>query len=110
MAKPIDVGAEEFQVEVLEEDDTPVLVDFWSPTCGHCLTLNPHFEQAAEKLEGTVRFVKVSFPENREVFQKYGVRATPTMVLIRGGEEVDRTVGARRADEIGEWLEDRLES
>ncbi|MEA3399810.1 MAG: thioredoxin domain-containing protein [Armatimonadota bacterium] len=108
MAKPMDVDGADFQTDVLQFDETPVLVDFWSPTCGHCLALNPHFDQLAAERDGEVRFAKVSYPDNKELFEEYSVRATPTLVLLKGGEEVARTVGAKRAEELNEWLQENL--
>ena len=65
MAKPVDVTPEEFDAEVLQVTDQPVLVDFWSETCGHCLTLNPQYEAAAESNEG-VKFAKASGSPSKE--------------------------------------------
>lgn len=106
MAKPIDVQADQFDAEVIEDQATPVLVDFWSPTCGHCLALNPNFEEAAEALDGKVKFVKIAFGDGRDVFKRFGVRGTPTMVLFSGGEEVKREVGAKPADDIVAMCQD----
>ncbi|MGC9318247.1 MAG: thioredoxin family protein [Armatimonadota bacterium] len=108
MAKPIDVEGANFHTEVLKFDETPVLVDFWSPSCGHCLALNPHFEQLAAERDGQVRFAKVSYADNSDLFRDYNVRATPTLVLFRAGEEIARTVGAKRAEELDEWLQQNL--
>jgi len=108
MAKPIDVTGEDFEEEVIKCTDMPVLVDFWSETCGHCLALNPQYDQAAEAREGEVKFAKVSFQDCRDLFSEHGVRATPTLVLFRDGEEIARTVGAMRADDLQEWLDERL--
>jgi len=102
MAKPIDVEPEEFDAEVLENQELPVLVDFWSPTCGHCLALNPNYDEAAEELAGKIKFVKVAFPEGRELFKRFGVRGTPTLVLFKEGEEVEREVGAKPKEDIVE--------
>ena len=107
MAKPIDVGSDDFRIEVLDVEGQPVFVDFWSETCGHCLTLNPQFEEAAEENE-TVKFAKIAFQNGKEVFKEHGVRATPTLVLFSDGEELARTVGAKRAEELGQWLEEQL--
>ncbi|MFP4248190.1 MAG: thioredoxin family protein [Armatimonadota bacterium] len=103
MAKPLDVTGDDFEAEVLKVEDQPVLVDFWSETCGHCLTLNPQYEAAAEDNED-VKFVKISFQDAKDLFKEHGVRATPTLVLFSEGEEIARTVGAKRADELNGWL------
>jgi thioredoxin 1 len=104
MAKPLDVTPDQFEAEVLQEE-RPVVVDFWSETCAHCLTLNPHYDQAASENEA-VKFVKVSFQAARDLFREHAVRATPTLVLFSGGEEIARTVGAKRADELNDWLKE----
>ena len=109
MAKPLDVAPDEFDAEVLQVEDCPVIVDFWSETCGHCLTLNPQYEQAADEND-SVKFTKVSFQQAKDLFKEYGVRATPTLVLFSSGEEVARTVGAKRADELNEWLGEQTEA
>lgn len=109
MAKPIDAGSEDFEAEVLLIEDQPVFVDFWSESCGHCLALNPEFAQAAGTHD-SVKFVKVSLQQGRDLFKEYGVRGTPTLVLFSGGEEIARTVGAMRAEELGEWLQEQLDA
>lgn len=108
MAKPIDVDSEEFETEVLSDDDRPVLVDFWSETCGHCLALNPQYDQAAEAKGDEVKFVKVAYQQSPDLFGQYGVRATPTLVLFRDGEEIARTVGAMRAHDLIAWIDENL--
>ena len=108
MAKPIDVGPEEFEAEVLRCRDRPVLVDFWSETCGHCLALNPHYDKAAEDKGEQVKFVKVSYQHGRDLFKDYDVRSTPTLVLFKNGNEIARTVGARSADALKTWLDEHL--
>ncbi|MBD3291371.1 MAG: thioredoxin fold domain-containing protein [Armatimonadia bacterium] len=107
MSKPVDVSPEEFEAEVLQVSEKPVLVDFWSETCGHCLTLNPQYEAAADENED-VKFAKVSFQQAKDLFKEHGVRATPTLILFSDGEEVARTVGAKRADELNGWLTDEM--
>ncbi|MGD9497752.1 MAG: thioredoxin family protein [Armatimonadota bacterium] len=108
MAKPVNVVSDEFQAQVLEVNDKPVVVDFWSETCGHCLALNPQFDQAAENKGDEVKFVKVSFQQSRDLFREHNVRATPTLVLFRDGEEIARKVGAMPADELVAWIDENL--
>jgi len=108
MGKPVHVDGDNFQSEVLEFSGTPVLVDFWSETCGHCLALNPQYDQAADDNEAKVKFVKVSFQADKDLFKDHGVRATPTLVLFGGGKEISRKVGAMRADDLTAGLDENL--
>ena len=106
MAEPVNADAESFAQEVGTADGL-VLVDFWSPTCPHCLKLNPELDKAAEDGAGRARFVKVSFADAQSLFAEHGVTAVPTLVLFRNGDEVARREGAETADEILSWLEEQ---
>ncbi len=107
MSKPMDVTAQNFEEEVVKEA-SPVLVDFWSPSCPHCRRLSPDFEKAAEEAAGRVKFVKVSVPDARPLFSQHRVNAVPTLVLFRDGEELARQEGALSPQEISAWLEQHL--
>jgi thioredoxin-like negative regulator of GroEL len=106
MAKPQTVKQGNFQAAVLEAAE-PVLVDFWSPTCPHCQALAPHFEAAAEKIEG-VKFVKVSTEEALPLFDQHQVNAVPVLILFKNGKELAREGGSKTCEEIEAWLKEQL--
>jgi thioredoxin 1 len=107
VAKPVDLSAENFEEEVLK-GQTPVLVDFWSPSCPHCRRLNPEFEKAAELAQGKAKFVKVSLEDARPLFAQHEVNAVPTMILFLDGKPLTRREGSRTAEQILSWLETHL--
>ncbi|HEX2982208.1 MAG TPA: thioredoxin [Ignavibacteriales bacterium] len=82
-----------FTNEVLNAD-TPVLVDFWAPWCGPCLASAPMVDQIAADLQGKLKVVKVNTDVNIAVADKYGIRSIPTFGIFKGGELVDKVVGA----------------
>lgn len=53
----------------------------------------PLFAELSEEIEG-VTFVKVDVDENPDTAAKYQVSAMPTFIFIKGGEVVDRLMGA----------------
>lgn len=83
-----------FPSEVLESTQ-PVLVDFWAPWCGPCRQIAPMIDQLAGENAGSLKVGKVNIDENPQVAQEYGVEAIPTLLIFKGGEVVQRFVGAQ---------------
>ena len=80
------------------------ILDFTASWCGPCKAIAPIFKELSEEFDA--QFIKVDVDENPEAAQKFGVSAMPTFVFIKGGEVVDRLMGANAArlkELIAEW-------
>ena len=76
-------------------DNTPLLVvDFWATWCGPCLRLAPILEDVAASMQGKVVIGKCDVDSCDDIVAQYRVRNIPTVVFIKGGEVVDKVVGA----------------
>lgn len=93
-----------FQPE-MERSALPVLVDFWAPWCGPCRAMAPTIEQLASEMAGRVRFAKLNVDENRVTAQRFNVASIPTLLVFKGGREIDRLVGVQPKSEIARRLE-----
>jgi thioredoxin 2 len=93
---------------IVERSPIPVLIDFWAPWCGPCRMVSPSVERLARDLAGRLKAVKVNTDIEPGLQARFGVQGIPTLVLMEGGQERDRSVGAMSAQDLRRWVESRL--
>lgn len=89
----------DFQTEVLDSP-IPVLVDFSAEWCGPCRAIEPFVHQVAQELEGKAKVVTIDVDAHADVAARYGIMSIPALVVFKGGQEVDRLIGAAPKDRI----------
>ena len=94
----IDVKTADFEAEVLKSDKT-VLVDFWAVWCGPCRMLSPVVDQVAEE-NPNIKVCKVNVDEEQQRAIKYGVMSIPSLLVFKGGELVNQSVGVIPKEEV----------
>ncbi|MET9093809.1 thioredoxin [Streptomyces cyaneofuscatus] len=102
-----DVTEETFEREVLGSD-LPVLVQFTADWCGPCRQLAPVLGEIAREEAGRIRVVQLHVDRDPGVAVRFGVMATPTLMVFRAGEPVTSMVGARPKRKLLRELEEAL--
>lgn len=97
----LNLNKDNFKTEVLDSK-TPVLVDFWSFSCGPCKMLEPILKSIEEKT--TVKIAKLEVSDGMDIFKEYNVSYVPTLILFKDGKAVDRKGGLLRENALLEWL------
>lgn len=106
MSKIPEVGLHNWTAEVLQSD-RPVLVDFFSPTCGPCRMQTPVLEELAAERQD-LKIVKLDVSENPELAVHHQIAAVPTLMLVNNGQVVDSLRGLQNRDRLLYFLENSL--
>ena len=80
--------------ETLKNGELPLVVDFWATWCGPCRMIAPIIEELANEYDGKIVVGKCDVEENDDIVSEFGIRHIPTVLFFKGGQVVDKTVGA----------------
>ncbi len=92
----------------LKSGDLPLVVDFWATWCGPCRMVAPIIAELAVAYEGKAVIGKCDVEENEDVAAEYGIRNIPTILFFKGGEVVNKLVGAQPKAKIEEAIKQLL--
>ena len=83
-----------FKAEVLDSGKLSV-IDFWAEWCGPCRAIGPVIEDLSKEYAGKVNVGKVNVDHNPQVSMNYGITSIPAILFVKGGQVVDKLVGAQ---------------
>ncbi len=89
----VDVTLDQLR-SLIQSSPVPVVVDFWAPWCGPCLSFAPTYASTAERHAGEFVFAKLNTQDHQAAGAAFGVRGIPTIAVFSGGSEVARQSGA----------------
>ena len=95
----ISLTKENFEQEVTKQTET-VLIDFWASWCGPCRMLSPIIDQVAKEVGPEIKVCKVNIDEQPELATQFNVMSVPTLVVMKNGEAIHKSVGVIPKSEV----------
>ena len=98
-ATPVELTDQDVSL-VLREADLPLMLDFYSPSCGPCRTLAPVIDRLARQFFGRAIIAKIDTSTNPLSAGQYAIRGVPTLIFFKKGQVVDQVVGGLPEDAL----------
>ena len=96
----VQITSENF--ESLKNGQQPLVVDFWATWCGPCRLVSPTISELAKEYDGQITVGKCDVEENEDLALEFGIRNIPTILFFKGGQVVDKLVGAQSKAKLEE--------
>ena len=103
MQKILTITSSNFEEEVIQSNK-PILLDFWAPWCGPCRMIAPVLEEIAVE-QDAVKIGKINVDDHGDLAVKFDVKSIPLLVLVKNGEVIEKSLGAKPKDGILKMLE-----
>ncbi|MFM7134200.1 MAG: thioredoxin [Planctomycetota bacterium] len=92
----------------VEQSQVPVLLDFWAEWCMPCRMIGPTIDQLAEEYQGRAKVGKIDVDKNRALALKFNVQSIPLVVVVKGGQVVAKTMGAKGKADFAKMIDAAL--
>jgi len=107
MAEVVEVTDETFDAEVTQAE-TLVAAEFYTQFCPVCKRLTPVFEELASDYSGKAKFVKLDVARAAESARTFAVMSAPSVLLLKTGQEVGRSVGYADKGKLASMIDAQL--
>ena len=88
-----DITSKEEFDQIVETTSCPIVVDLWATWCMPCKMQAPVLYEFKKEMGDKIMVAKVDVDQNPGLASKYGVFSIPTLMVFKGGEQKEKSVG-----------------
>jgi thioredoxin 1 len=105
MSDAVEISASDFGEKVLDSDE-PVVVEFFSHSCPHCMKFNPIYGELTQILSSEANFLRIDVldEQNRILAHSRGVRTVPTLEVFYQGRVIGNITGYHHLEKVYEAI------
>ena len=103
----IDLNKELFN-NYINDENKPILVDFWAPWCVYCRRIAPALNILAEQYQDVLVIGKVNIDNEQELAIKEEIEVIPTLVLYKGGQALASIVAPESKAQLEAFIKENL--
>ena len=85
--------------EEIKRSEKPILIDFYADWCGPCRMVSPIVDEISEERDDII-VAKINVDNEPELAESFGVISIPTLIVMKNGEVVKQSAGARPKSQI----------
>ncbi len=104
LMKIYDITGDSYTREVENYSGT-VLLDFFADWCTPCKALSSVISDVAESASSDVKICKVNVDSEKDLAEKFGIMSIPTLVVMKNGTVMNRSIGVTGKQAIMDMLE-----
>jgi thioredoxin 1 len=106
--KVINIDIDNFY-KTIQENDKPVIVDFYGELCGPCQKIKPIFEQLAIEYSDKYVFASINLTENTTLAEEFKIRSVPAFFVFKNGKVLGKFFGFCSKEQLISRIEESLE-
>lgn len=94
----LQITKENYRQEI-QEENRPILIDFYADWCGPCQMLKPVIEDLSTSTQHT-KVVKINIDQEPELANQFQVMSIPTLIYLKDGRIANSLVGYHPKNQI----------
>jgi len=102
-------SVKDYELNEVISGENSIVVDCWADWCGPCKMLSTVMDEIASEYDGKLTVLKANIDDCPDAIKKYEIVSLPTILFIKNGQLVSKTVGLTSKEKIEDNIKEAFE-